>query len=67
MGGIALSPHKVPLMGSVHCGGGVLPGKVATNLVKVILLVKMSFPCGPVAKIPHSQFREHKFDPWLGS
>ena len=23
MGGIALSPHKAPLMASVHCGGGV--------------------------------------------
>ena len=52
MGGIALSPHKAPLMASVHCGGGVLAGKMATNLGKVILLVKMNFPGGPVAKTP---------------
>ena len=52
MGGIALSPHKAPLMASVHCGGRVLAGKMATNLGKVILLVKMNFPGGPVAKTP---------------
>ena len=51
-GRIALSPHKVPLMGSVHCGGGVLAGKMATNLGKVILLFKMNFPGGPMAKTP---------------
>ena len=39
-------------MASVHCGGGVLAGKMATNLGKVILLVKMNFPGGPVAKTP---------------
>ena len=52
MGGIALSPHKAPSMASVHCGGRVLAGKMATNLGKVILLVKMNFPGGPVAKTP---------------
>ena len=25
------------------------------------------FPGGPVAKIPCSQGRGHKFDPWLGN
>ena len=25
------------------------------------------FPAGPVAKIPCSQGRGHKFDPWLGN
>ena len=36
----------------VHCGGGVLAGKMATNLGKVILLFKMNFPGGPMAKTP---------------
>ena len=26
---------------------------------------EQDFPGGPVAKIPHSQSREPKFDPWL--
>ena len=30
----------------------MLAGKMATNLGKVILLVKMNFPGGPVAKTP---------------
>ena len=29
--------------------------------------VKSDFPGGPVAKIPHSQCREPRFDPWSGN
>ena len=29
--------------------------------------VILDFPGSPVVKIPRSQWREHKFNPWLGN
>ena len=39
----------------------------ARHIVRMVKIdINRHFPSSPVVKTPHSQGREHGFDPWLG-
>ena len=40
----------------------------ARHIVRMVKIdINRHFPSSPVVKTPHSQGREHGFDPWLGN